>query len=259
MVKKEKQKICPICQEKLTFLKSTLKDGIKVCSKHVVQEAGLLLTETIEQSTVEDIKERIEQVKLAQHESELDVANFSVSKKIGNFIAIDEENKKWATLSSIRGKIQQIFDYDDIVDFELLEDGNSVASGGLGRALAGGVLFGGAGAIVGGVTGKKKNKEFCRSLRMKVTVNDIQNPAVYINFIETKTKKDGFVYKTIAQQAQECLSLLQLICDRQDKESAEDSKTSNPADEIMKFKQLLDAGAITYDEYEAKKKQLLGL
>ncbi len=31
------------------------------------------------------------------------------------------------------------------------------------------------------------------------------------------------------------------------------------ADEILKFKQLLDAGIITQDEFEAKKKELLGL
>lgn len=36
------------------------------------------------------------------------------------------------------------------------------------------------------------------------------------------------------------------------------SAVSN-ADELMKYKQLLDAGAITPEEYEAKKKQLLGL
>lgn len=31
------------------------------------------------------------------------------------------------------------------------------------------------------------------------------------------------------------------------------------ADEIAKYKQLLDSGAITQEEYEAKKKQILGL
>ncbi|WP_303804633.1 SHOCT domain-containing protein [Ruminococcus flavefaciens] len=31
------------------------------------------------------------------------------------------------------------------------------------------------------------------------------------------------------------------------------------ADEIAKYKQLLDSGAITEEEYEAKKKQILGL
>lgn len=33
----------------------------------------------------------------------------------------------------------------------------------------------------------------------------------------------------------------------------------SPADELAKFKQLLDDGAITQSEYDAKKKQLLGL
>ncbi len=34
---------------------------------------------------------------------------------------------------------------------------------------------------------------------------------------------------------------------------------NNDADELMKYKQLLDAGAITQEEYEIKKRQILGL
>ena len=37
------------------------------------------------------------------------------------------------------------------------------------------------------------------------------------------------------------------------------SQTYSPADEILKYKNLLDAGAITAEEFEAKKKQLLSL
>lgn len=40
--------------------------------------------------------------------------------------------------------------------------------------------------------------------------------------------------------------------------SAQQPQTSAP-DELMKWKQLLDAGAITQEEYDIKKKQLLGL
>lgn len=35
--------------------------------------------------------------------------------------------------------------------------------------------------------------------------------------------------------------------------------STSSADEIRKFKELLDEGMITQEEYEAKKKQLLGL
>lgn len=260
MTGEEKQKICPICNKELTLLKITIKDGIKICSKHLVSETGIGLTEEIKHSTVEDIKEKIELAKTTQQKADKDVTSFVATKKIGNFVAFDESGRKWATLSAFRGKTQQIYSYDDIVDFELLEDGESVASGGLGRALVGGVLFGGVGAIVGGVTGRKKSKDVCSSLRLKVTMDDISRPVVYINFIESKMKKSGYAYKTIADSAQEALSTFQLICDnRNTANSSAQNKVNSPSEEIMKFKQLLDAEAITLEEYEAKKKELLGL
>lgn len=211
--KTEKQKQCPICGKKLTFLKETLKDGIKVCSKHVSVEAGLLMKDEIRQSTVEDIKERIKQVETKITEKSNEVKSFSTSKQIGNFVAFDEESRKWATLSTFGGIVQQIYDYDSITDFELLEDGDSVASGGLGRALVGGVLFGGAGAVVGVATGRK-TKEYCSSLRLKVTIKDISNPIVYINFIESRVGKSENTYKEAMELAHECLSTFQLICEK---------------------------------------------
>lgn len=259
---KNKQTTCPVCGQKLSLIKQKINDNIKVCGKHFI-EAGINSNEIISRKdkpfTIEEIKERMRLSEVTKDESQKEIGSFAKDKQIGNFIAFDEEKKKWALLSPFKGKVQQVYNYEDIVDFELLEDGNSVASGGLGRALVGGALFGGTGAIVGGVTGKKKTKEFCSSLRLKVTINNMANPVVYINFIETKIKKDGHNYKIISDAAQECLSTFQLICDRQDKEKTEDSNSSSSADEIMKFKNLLDAGAITQEEYETKKKELLGL
>jgi uncharacterized membrane protein len=37
------------------------------------------------------------------------------------------------------------------------------------------------------------------------------------------------------------------------------AQQSSPADELKKYKELLDSGAITQEEYDAKKKELLGL
>ena len=43
------------------------------------------------------------------------------------------------------------------------------------------------------------------------------------------------------------------------KESKNNPANVSAADEILKFKQLLDSGIITQEEYESKKKQLLGV
>ncbi len=80
--------------------------------------------------------------------------------------------------------------------------------------MVGGVLFGGVGAVVGGVTGKKTTKGVCSSLKIKVTVDDVHNPTVYIDFLTTKTKKNGIVYKQHIQYAEECISMFQLICEK---------------------------------------------
>lgn len=42
-------------------------------------------------------------------------------------------------------------------------------------------------------------------------------------------------------------------------EIGKSAKSASAADEIAKYKDLLDSGAITQEEYDAKKKQLLGL
>ena len=190
--------------------------------------------------------------------------SFNITKKIGEFIYFDENNKKWTVPEGMfRKKINQskIYSYNDIVDFELLEDGNSVEKGGVGRAIVGGTLFGGVGAIVGGVTGHK-HKSTCSRLQIKITLNNFDNPVEYINFIWAETRKDKPVYKNSFNSAQEVMSILQLICNNSsnmnESKNSEQSSTSN-FDEIRKYKNLLDIGAITQEEFDLKKKELLNL
>lgn len=58
-------------------------------------------------------------------------------------------------------------------------------------------------------------------------------------------------------------AISQLLVDRQDKLASmaniNQELAQSDADEIKKFKELLDSGIITQEEFEAKKKQLLGL
>lgn len=55
-------------------------------------------------------------------------------------------------------------------------------------------------------------------------------------------------------------AILDLLIERQNKKNAEGAgKNENEADKLREMKKLLDEGIITQEEFEAKKKQLLGL
>ena len=56
-------------------------------------------------------------------------------------------------------------------------------------------------------------------------------------------------------QAKELKTLIESL----QNEGSQSTTQSSGADELLKFKELLDAGAITGEEYEAKKKQILGM
>lgn len=62
-----------------------------------------------------------------------------------------------------------VFKYEYILDFEIIEDGNTVTKGGLGKALVGGAIFGVAGNLVGSTS--KKTNQVCTQLQIKVTTS----------------------------------------------------------------------------------------
>lgn len=193
---------------------------------------------------------------------------FRPTKTVGNYFAMDDDSKQWAISKGLFSPLSSCapYRYSDIVDFELLEDGSSVSKGGLGRAVVGYALFGGVGAIVGGVTGKKKAKQTCTSLMIKITLNDTRHPTEYIKLITSSTPKDGFVYKSEYKSAQEIMSLLQLIVNSQQHSAVVPqqhtvvvNQAASAADEIRRYKALMDDGIISQEEFEAKKRKLLGL
>ena len=95
-----------------------------------------------------------------------------------------------------------IFKFNEISDYELLENGTTVASGGLGRAIIGGALLGGAGAIVGGVTGQKKTKKIIDMLVLQISTTNIFFPNLMITYINKKIKNTDKKYISIINDIQ---------------------------------------------------------
>ena len=84
-------------------------------------------------------------------------------------------------------------------------------------------------------------------------------------FLNSETKKGGFVANNYYKQFHDVCGVLDGTISKNTQqlqlEQQKEITTKNPssADEIAKFKKLLDDGVITQEEFDAKKKQLLGL
>ncbi|CZR77502.1 TPA: SHOCT domain-containing protein [Clostridioides difficile] len=191
---------------------------------------------------------------------EEELKNFNPTKKILKLIEFDDDNKKFIVLNGFnREKVSlNVYNYSDVIEYELLENGETVTKGGIGRALAGGVLFGGVGAVVGGVTAKRKTKAFIDSLKIKITLNNLSNPSVYVNLIQLRTKSNSSIYKMAYSSAQEILSILSIIVKDNEDGNLQD-KPDDAIQQVKGLKELLDLGAITEEEFNTKKKELLNL
>ena len=111
------------------------------------------------------------------------------------------------------------------------------------------------------------------SIEKLKTLNEYGNPwppALYLHFSKAwglskegrqllKEKyNNGFPNEPVIQQLQ--VSLQQMLAAQQQSEfAAAAAPQLSSADELAKFKGLLDSGVITQEEYEQKKRQLLGL
>lgn len=103
------------------------------------------------------------------------------------------------------------FEFDELLSYELFEDDSVVTSGGVGKALIGGAIFGGAGAIAGGITGKRVQKKRVDSITIKVTLNSFDAPCIMIPIITKPIKVNSKEYQNAFTSAHEILSILDVI------------------------------------------------
>lgn len=162
----------------------------------------------------------------------------------------------------INGEVkQEVINVDDILSYELLENDSMVTSGGLGSAVVGGILFGGAGAVAGSVIGKKTTKKQIENVKIKLILNNINNPVVYIDLFNARKpiNANDERYHEVYRDSEEILSTIAVLKNSNDVTEKGQKESSNSLEQIKTLKELLDMEAITVEEFETKKKELLGL
>lgn len=110
----------------------------------------------------------------------------------------------------LRNLLRSEYDFSDLLSFELIEDDSTISSGGVGRALVFGAVAGAPGAVVGAITGRK-TKGVAEIMYVAITVNDMDNPTLYVPFITHKTKKSSAQYMEALNSAKSTMSALNLI------------------------------------------------
>ena len=161
----------------------------------------------------------------------------------------------------------QIIHISMVNEFDVVVDNQS----GLGGAILGGLVAGGAGMIVGQALSSGKAK----SIDLQIKTSDFNNPQILVSLFRAETF--GSVLGTTPsqlltilkratpqQREEEILELMSQIDNiRHAHASSQKSGTihqqSNDAEELIQLKKLVDDGVITLDEFNAKKKQILGL
>ncbi len=119
-----------------------------------------------------------------------------------------------------------IYTYQDIIGVEMIQNDGAIAQSTergsqIGGTVVGGLLLGGVGAIIGGLSGKKESNVEAKKLALRIVVNDIQDPFHMIEFFSCSNpiKRSDLFGKKHFEEIEHWLYVLQIIIASKQKNS----------------------------------------
>lgn len=183
-------------------------------------------------------------------------------REVGKFL-IDNTNKKFIYK---KDKVySKIFNFSDLISYEVYENGKSQVQGRAGAALIGGAFFGLAGLVVGSSMSRNISEK-CNQLKLIIRLNDFECPQIVITYVDyAELDKLGADYRYMKKDMQTLCSMLEFMLNEKTlkqsftvkQEELHEQKSSK--EQLQELKELLDEGLITQEDFEQKKKQILGL
>ena len=192
----------------------------------------------------------------------LEERNFNISQKVkyGNKFQVDVDtlHKKVAVGMTYPNVNVTFLDFEQIIDCKITENSNIISGGGLGRAVAGGVIAGGVGAIVGANT--KKSSTMLNNFSIDIITNDINNSVVRLKMIDSPLDINtyGNIYRDILSFSNDVYALIQSVISNKESTIIEEIKEkSKDLQELEKLAELQVKGIITEAEFEESKRKIL--
>lgn len=189
-----------------------------------------------------------------------------------NGIAVDEKRFKVCLLTRTAGQIRhRIIAHTDVISSEIFEDGETVTkavrSSQIGGVVVGGLLLGGVGAVIGGLSGKRVQQGKVKRIELRLTINDASQPTHTVSFLGQEVARTTLLYKMTAEAARTWQARMDVLIKRADSESHSNAVASltpslpapagSVADEIRKLADLKAQGLLTQAEFESEKSKLL--
>lgn len=176
-------------------------------------------------------------------------------------MAINKEKKELYFL--FNDELDKLIKYESIIECEIIENSNVVNSGGIGRAIVGGLIAGDSGAIVGANTRKSKN--IVSSLLIRIVTKEIDEPLYTLELLDYQIDTNKQLYANFYKQAMEFANnvyatIQAIIKDNNNTnvvETKQDLNSINGLEQLEKLAELKDKGIITQEEFEETKKKIL--
>ncbi|CAB3696995.1 hypothetical protein LMG26690_02421 [Achromobacter animicus] len=169
----------------------------------------------------------------------------------------------------------EVFDISEVLGAELYIDGecetSTSRSSQIAGAAVGGLLLGGVGLIVGGLSGKKKTNRKVSSIEVRVVVNDTNNPLHDVPLLQRETSRNSPEAKRIIEEARLFHAQLDVLIKRADQAQreaehqklieAQSARANVPAlsiaDELRKLTELRSSGELSHAEFQALRSKLI--
>lgn len=227
-----------------------------------------------ESGMVKDVFNYINASSLPRKKGEESTIN---TREIGNYLFLMDDFFKVLVL--VGPDCHESFNYSDIIEVSYEENGSQLYTKSAGRtvggAIVGGVLMGGAGAVVGGLSGASKLNKEIKNMDIKILLRSKSRTSCVLHFkdvdrvLKTKEEADRKLYETYVQNANQAKDVLSVIIDDAKQASAPIAQpitqsvvapaSSSVADELAKLAKLKADGILTDEEFRVQKSKLLGL
>lgn len=158
----------------------------------------------------------------------------------------------------LKWKKCQLINYDDIFKVVPIGEFKDKKGHPLLRSAVGATLAGDVGAVVGALTTKNKSKGIITKLQFDIYLKD--KSIIKENLISPylPTKVNSSTGKQALKDFDNWKSKFSEIMNLSKLESSQNSQTDE-VEQLKQLKSLVDQGVITQDEFEAKKKKILGI